>query len=275
MHQDHHHAGGMHTWLPLAALAVVAGIYLLLATRRRREAKRWSQWRTASFTTGITLLAAALAGPVAALATTDFRGHMLQHLLIGMLAPLALVLGAPVTLLLRSLPPAQGRRIGAVLHSHALHLLANPWSALVLSVGGMVMLYCTPLYRATTASMPAHHLLHAHFLLAGYLFAWVIAGPDPAPRRPPVPLRLVVLGVAVAVHATLSQLMYAGLIVDVPVPAPQLRGAAALMYYGGDIAELLLTLALVSTWRPVSRSASAVAHSRRSYPNDHQPQHDR
>ena len=44
--------------------------------------------------------------------------------------------------------------------------------------------------------------------------------------------------------------MYAGLLVEVPVPGPQLRGAAEIMYYGGDVAELLLALAMVSTWRP-------------------------
>ncbi|MFC7640063.1 cytochrome c oxidase assembly protein [Streptosporangium lutulentum] len=201
------------------------------------------------------MVVGAVTGPVAAFAETDFRGHMLQHLLIGMLAPLGLVLGAPVTLLLRSLPPAHGRRVGALLRSRLVHLSANPWSALVLSVGGMVVLYCTPLYRIASAGAPLHHLVHVHFLLAGCLFAWVIAGPDPAPRRPSVPVRLVVLGVAVAVHATLSQLMYAGLLVDVPVPTAQLRGAAEIMYYGGDLAELLLALALVSTWRPVRPAA--------------------
>ena len=94
-----------------------------------------------------------------------------------------------------------------------------------------------------------YHLVHAHFLAAGYLFAWVIASPDPAPRRPSVPARLVVLGVAIAGHAVLSQLLYAGAFVQVPVPADQFRGAGELMYYGGDIAELLLALALVTTWR--------------------------
>ncbi|GIH25772.1 membrane protein [Acrocarpospora phusangensis] len=244
---EHHHAGSS-AWLPLAVLALVASAYLLAVSRQDRP---WNRWRTASFTTGLVLLAVALTGPVATLAAADFRGHMLQHLLIGMLAPLALVLGAPVTLLLRTLPPAQGRRVGALLRSRAVHLLANPWTALALSVGGMVVLYCTPLYRAASGSALAHHVVHAHFLLSGYLFAWVIAGPDPAPRRPSVPLRLAVMAVAVAVHATLSQLMYAGLFVDVPVPGDQLRGAAELMYYGGDIAELLLAFALVSAWRPV------------------------
>ncbi|MGS2645323.1 cytochrome c oxidase assembly protein [Streptosporangium sp. G12] len=260
-HEVHEHGGGLVAALPPAVLAVVAGGYVLLAVRRGREPRGWSRWRTAGFFAGVALLAAAVTGPVAAFAETDFRGHMLQHLLIGMLAPLGLVLGAPVTLLLRSLPPVHGRRLVAVLHCRAMRLVADPWIALLLSVGAMVALYCTPLYRiASTGALP-HHLVHVHFLLSGYLFAWVIAGPDPAPRRPPVPLRLVVLGVAIAVHATLSQLMYAGLVVDVPVPVAQLRGAAEIMYYGGDIAELLLAFALVSTWRPVRTTAPRGTHA--------------
>jgi putative membrane protein len=62
--------------------------------------------------------------------------------------------------------------------------------------------------------------------------------------------------VAVAVHAVLSQLMYAGLFVQVRVPSDQLRGAGELMYYGGDIAELLLALALLTTWRPPRRGTA-------------------
>ncbi|MFC6086076.1 cytochrome c oxidase assembly protein [Sphaerisporangium aureirubrum] len=246
---SHDHAG----LLPLGVLAAVAVAYLVLAAR----ATGWDPWRTASFACGVVLAAAAVSGPVPLLAMTDFRGHMLQHLLIGMLAPLGLVLGAPVTLLLRSLPPVAGKRLGRTLRSRPFHLLANPWTALTLSTGAMAALYCTPLYRLTSTTPSLHHTLHAHFLLSGYLFTWSIAGPDPAPNRPPVPHRLLTLGVAIAAHATLSQLMYAGLLVDIPAPADQLRGAAELMYYGGDIAELLLAFALVSHWRPAYRRTTA------------------
>ncbi|MEV4570659.1 cytochrome c oxidase assembly protein [Nonomuraea sp. NPDC049419] len=246
---SHHHVGGTVLLLLLPAAA-----YLALAGRRK-----WSPWRSAAFLAGLALVAAALAGPVAELAAHDFRGHMLQHLLIGMLAPLGLVLGAPVTLLLRTLPAARARRLTALLRS--VHPVADPVVALLLSVGGMAVLYCTPLYRQTLTNPWLHEAVHLHFLLSGCLFAWVIAGPDPAPRRPSVPVRLVVLGVAIAVHAGLSQLMYAGLAVDLPVPAEQRRGAAEIMYYGGDLAELLLALALVSSWRPCRRPAASPVRS--------------
>jgi putative membrane protein len=128
-------------------------------------------------------------------------------------------------------------------------------TALLLSVGGLTVLYLTPLHEATAHHRTLHGLVELHFLLSGYLFAWVIAGPDPAARRPSVPGRLVVLGVAVAAHAILSQLMCAGVYVQVSGPVAQRLGAATLMYYGGDLAEPLLAVALVSAWRPGTGSA--------------------
>ncbi|WP_407319173.1 DUF2243 domain-containing protein [Isoptericola halotolerans] len=184
------------------------------------------------------------------MAPGSFPAHMYQHLLVGMYGPLALVLGAPVTLLLRSLPPRRGRVVGRILRSAPVGVVAHPVSALVLTLGGLAALYLTPLYVAATENPGLHHLVHLHFLLAGYLFAYAFAGPDPAPHRPSVPARLWLLGVAVAGHAVLAQLLYANLFVQVPVPAPELQGGASLMYFGGDVAELLVAIAMVATWRP-------------------------
>ncbi|MDJ0344906.1 cytochrome c oxidase assembly protein [Streptomyces sp. H10-C2] len=254
-HHMHGEGAGGGVWevlLPAVAVALLAGIYLLLARRAgaRNPALGWGRWRTVSFLSGSAVLAGALLPPVAPFAHADFRGHMLQHMLIGMYAPLALVLGAPITLLLRTLPAARARRLAGLLHSRPLRVVAHPVMALMLSTGTLAVLYYTPLFNATMDRPVLHWLMHAHFLLSGCLFVWVIAGPDPAPARPGVPARLVVLGVAVAAHATISQLMYGGFLIDVHAPIPQLRGGAEIMYYGGDIAELLLAAALVATWRP-------------------------
>jgi putative membrane protein len=234
------------------ALLLAAAAYLLLAgrARSRNPVQGWGRWRTASFLAGLVLLAAALLPPVATFAHTDFRGHMTQHMLIGMYAPLSLVLGAPVTLLLRALPAARGRQLVAVLHSRPAQALTHPAAALLLSTGGLAVLYFTPLYNQATNHSAGHWLLHAHFLLSGCLFAHAIAGPDPAPTRPGTRARLVYLGVAVATHAVIAQLMYGGFWVHIHAPIDQVQGGAEIMYYGGDIAELLLAAALVATWRP-------------------------
>ncbi|XVV17336.1 cytochrome c oxidase assembly protein [Actinoplanes sp. CA-131856] len=241
MTHTHQADGGL---ILLAVVAAAVG-YEALATRGPRP---WPWWRTAFFLAGCAALAAGFSPW-----PPDFRAHMLQHLLIGMLAPLGLVLGAPVTLLLRTLPRPAARAVARLMRHRLVHAVAHPVVALTLNLGGLAVLFLTPLYAATTRSPALHMLVHVHFLLAGYLFAWVIAGPDPAPKRPSVPARLVILGVAVAFHAVLSQLMYAGALVDLPVPAAERRGGADLMYYGGDIAELMLAAALVTGWRPRRR----------------------
>ncbi|WP_240808715.1 cytochrome c oxidase assembly protein [Microbispora catharanthi] len=247
------HSAGLSGVLP-PVLALLAYLHLVRRARRRNPVVGWSRWRTAGFATGLALVAVALLPPLASFAHADFRGHMVQHMLIGMYAPLALVLGAPVTLLLRTLPAAGARRLSAVVHSRPGRLLTHPATALLLSTGSLVVLYFTPLYNAVTALPAGHWLLHAHFLLSGCLFAHVIAGPDPAPARPGVRARLVYLGCAIAAHAVVAQLMYGGFWVDVHAPVSEVRSGAEIMYYGGDIAELLLAAALVSTWRPERRS---------------------
>ncbi|RGC65984.1 Cytochrome c oxidase caa3 assembly factor [Micromonospora sp. MW-13] len=232
-------------------------IYLAAALRQRGPGGGgWPHRRTAAFGAGTGLLAVGLALPAG-----GFAAHMWQHLLIGMLAPLGLVLGAPGTLLLRTVHRRRGRALVRLLRRPAVDALAHPVIGLALTAGGLYLLYLTPLYRATLTSPPLHHLVHLHFLLAGCLFTWSVAGPDPGPHRPRVPVRLVVLGVAVAAHATLSQLLYAGLAVDVPGPPEQLRAGATVMYYGGDLAEIGLALALLATWRPVRKAPRPAVRS--------------
>lgn len=271
-HPAHHHqeAGGLplEVLLPAAFVVLLAGGYVLLAGRARRRNPQagWSRWRTGWFLAGGVLLAAGLLPPIAPWAHGDFRGHMLQHLLVGMYAPLGLVLGAPITLLLRNLPAGEGRRLAGLVRSRPVHVLANPVSALVLSVGTLGLLYFTPLYNTMSANMGLRWLLHVHFLLAGCLFAYVIAGPDPAPARPGVPVRLVVLGVAIAAHAVISQLMYGGFGINIHAPVDQVQGGAQIMYYGGDIAELFLAAALVATWRPERAPRRAAARPMRRRP---------
>ncbi|OLR93869.1 cytochrome C oxidase assembly protein [Actinokineospora bangkokensis] len=257
----HHHGADAGAALPALVLALAAATYLSLVrrSRARNPARGWSPWRTASFGAGLVLLAVAFLPPVATWARADFRGHMVQHLIVGMYAPVALVLGAPATLLLRALPVHQGRRLSALLHSRPLRALAHPLTALLLSTVSLVPLYFTPLFTVLTAHPAGHWLLHAHFLVAGTLFAHVIAGPDPHPGRPGTRTRLVYLGCAIAVHAVVSQLLYGGFWTRVDAPADQVRGAAEVMYYGGDLAELLLAVALLTTARTRARRSAAAA----------------
>ncbi|MEW2142205.1 cytochrome c oxidase assembly protein [Micromonospora vinacea] len=244
-HAGHGAAGP--TWLPLFPVAVLAGGYLLAAVR---DPRGWDHRRTAAWLVGCVLLAVAL-GPLAQ-TPGDPRGHMAQHLLLGMLAPLGLVLAAPVTLLLRVAPPPVRRAVGRLLRARPLHLLAHPVTGALLTTGGLALVLLTPLYAAAERQPVLHHAVHLHYLAAGYVFAWSLAGPDPAPRRPGLAVRTGALLGAAAGHAVLAKYLYAQAETLPPGLTDRdpeaFRSAAQLMYYGGDLAELLLAAALFASW---------------------------
>jgi putative membrane protein len=250
MSQLHTNPLGPFSAISLLIIVGLLAAYLWASHVQRRAGRRWSGWRCAAFVAGAGLLAVAVAPPLMDFGHHDLRGHMAQHLLIGMLAPLGLVLGAPMTLLLRTLAPPAARRVTRVLVSRPLQVLSHPATALVLNIGGMYVLYLTPLYAATLTSPLLHHLVHFHFLAAGYLFVWsILAGPDPAPHAPGMWVRLGVLFVSMAAHATLGKLMYGFLWPrGTHHGTEEIQAAAQLMYYGGDLAEVLLVVALFAMW---------------------------
>ncbi|MEU1587358.1 cytochrome c oxidase assembly protein [Micromonospora sp. NPDC005710] len=244
-HAGHGAAGP--TWFPLLPVAVLACGYVLAAVR---DPRGWDHRRTVSWLAGCALLAVAV-GPLTPL-PDDPRGHMAQHLLLGMFAPLGLVLAAPVTLLLRVAPQPARRTVGRLLRARPLHLLAHPVTAALLSTGGLALVLLTPLYAAAERQPVLHHAVHLHYLAAGYLLAWSLVGPDPAPRRPGLAVRVGALLAASAGHTVLAKYLYAQAETLPPGLTDRdpeaFRSAAQLMYYGGDLAELLLATALFATW---------------------------
>lgn len=244
----------------LAALVVVLlllGYGAAVVRLRARAGRTWRVGRTVAFTAGV--LAAALAlsplvsgvGDVGGAAGPTARAHMAQHVLLGMVAPLGLVLGAPSTLALAVLPVAARRRGVAVLRSRPVRVLTHPLAAGALHVGGLYALYVTPLYARTLASPTVHGLVLAHFVLAGSLFAWALVGPERAARRPGPAWRVGVLVGASAAHGYLAKLLYARA-GDLPPgghhTVAELQDAAQWMYYAGDLAEVALAVALFAGW---------------------------
>lgn len=239
-------------WLGTALLATALVLAYLVGVRwrARRQRRPWQPWRTVSWCTGALLLAAGLAPSLAHSATTDLRAHMAQHLLLGMYAPIALVLAAPITLALGALPTGAARRLTGALRDPVLHVLSHPVVAAVLSTGGLYVLYLTPLHGLSQRQPLVAGLVAAHLVVSGVLLAWSVAGPDPAPGRPGVTVRGAVLVVSAAAHAVLAKVLYAGAGANGASPAAtrSAETAAQWMYYGGDLAEIVLAVALLSGW---------------------------
>lgn len=246
----HHHEDAAFSGELLISLAISALLVLyLVAAWQQRSRRGWSMGRVVSFTSGILLVLLGLSPTLSSMAHHDLRGHMLQHLLIGMLAPVGLVLGAPITLLLRTLSVRSARKLSALLRWKPIAWLSHPFTAFLLSIGGMYLLYVTPLFSVSQQHPVLHSLLHIHFLAAGFLFTWSIIGIDPAPHRPAMRTRLVVLFLAGAAHAILAKAMYIYLWPHgIGADLDQIRAAAKLMYYGGDLAEILLLIVFFFHW---------------------------
>lgn len=224
---------GVLVWLGLAALYLVAGRAAVL---RGRDG--WPRQRTVSWLTGTGLGLAATTGTLAAEATRSFTGHTAVHLLLSMLVPLLLVLGAPVSLVLRAVPVHAGRRISRLVRTPPVRLLTHPVTATLLTTLPLVVLY-----RDGAALLLLHHpvlgpLLHAHFVAAGALFAFAVVGLDPDPHRAPAWLRAGMIVLSIAVHGVVAKHLYSS--AGQGALPPDTEQAAQLMYYGGDAAHVLL-----------------------------------
>lgn len=248
---SHHHEGVTGAaWLVfdigcIVLLLVAAAAYAVGAWRSRG---RWPWWRTAFWFAGLLSACIALVGPLAVAARTGFTAHMAGHLLLGMTAPVLLVLAAPVTLALRALPQTGARAVSRLLRSSPVRVVSHPVTATVLNAGGLWLLYTSSLYHLMHSSVWLHALVHAHVLLAGVVFTAAIIGPDPNPHRAPLRMRAVMMVMFIAAHSILGKWLYAH--PPTGVDAADAQIGAQLMYYGGDVVDVLLLALLFYGWYP-------------------------
>jgi putative copper resistance protein D len=129
---------------------------------------------------------------------------MVQHMLLSMVVPLSLALGAPVTLALRTLPAAPRRWLLAVLHSRVATVLSFPPPAFLLYVVSPWALYFSGWYEASLESVYVHEMMHVHLVLIGTLFFWPLVGSDPLPGRVGYPFRVLLTVLTLPFHAFLG-----------------------------------------------------------------------
>ncbi|WP_130013830.1 cytochrome c oxidase assembly protein [Serinicoccus sediminis] len=239
--------GGWEVAEVLVLLALgVALVGYAVARRAAGTRRAWPARRTLCWSAGVLCAGAGLVGPVATAARTSFTAHMAAHLLVGMLAPLLLVLGAPVTLALRALPVTGARRLTRLLRTVPVRVATQPVVAGIMSAGGLWVLYTTGLYPLMHGSVLVHALVHAHVLVWGYAFTASLVGVDPDPHRSSVVVRSGVLVGFVAAHSVLARWLYAH--PPAGVEAVDGRTGAQLMYYGGDVVDVLLIVLLLHGW---------------------------
>lgn len=255
--------------LIFGTFAIVAAlVYLRGVVRLRRRGDGWPVGRTVAWLLGCALLLFATSSGLGRYGPAMFSVHMIAHMMLSMMIPVLLVLGGPVTLALRALPPAgrgnpPGPRewIQAAIHSAPSRFLTHPLVAAVMFVGSFYLLYLGGLFEAVVPYHAAHLLMNLHFLLSGYLFYWLVIGIDPAPRQvsPVAKLGIVwgslpfhaFFGVALMMtSAVIAESYYRGL--NLPwnsdLYADQ-RVGGGIAWAAGEIPLVVIMLALLVQWR--------------------------
>jgi putative copper resistance protein D len=190
------------------AALVFAGLYLAGVWRLRKRGDTWPTGRIVAWLCGCAVLLFATSSGVGRYMPAMFSMHMAGHMLLSMLVPVLLVLGAPVTLALRALPaagrddpPGPREWLLAALHSRVSRVLTNPIVATVIFVSGFYGLYFGGIFDVAASSHAAHVAMNLHFLVTGYLFYWVVIGVDPTPRPIPPIAKLAVVFASLPLHA--------------------------------------------------------------------------
>ncbi|WP_409291664.1 cytochrome c oxidase assembly protein [Peribacillus sp. SCS-37] len=266
MKHDHHRINGGEimpdSWLIpeiLLAALFIAGLllYAFAAYYSSRRYKSWPWRRIFNFAAGSLCALAAVTGPLADLSHTDFRAHMAGHVLLGMLAPLLMVTGAPMTLLLRSLSTSAARRLTSFLKGGLPHLFFHPVFAAVLNLGGLWVLYATPLFSVMHKNIFLYFIVHLHIFWAGFLFTAAIIYIDPVHHRTSPGFRTAVLILFMAGHSILSKYLYA----HPPggVPAEEAETGGMIMYYAGDVIDAVIIVILCFQWYRAARPSAKMA----------------
>jgi len=250
--------------LMIGLLVIAVALYIKGVMVLTKRGDKWPIGRTISFAIGISAVDFATSGGLGLYAHFSFSWHMVAHMTLGMIAPIAIVLGAPITLALRTLP--QGRNseergvrgtLLSVLHSRYSSIIVNPVGALVIFDGSLFLLYFTSLFGTLMNTHAGHLFMNLHFLLAGFLFFHVIIGIDPNPKRPPFLVRIVTLLAAMSIHAFFSvALMSSSTLIDsgyfAALQTPWVGDLLADQNKGGAIGwamgEIPILIALIATF---------------------------
>ena len=250
--------------LVIGILVTMVALYVKGVMVLTKRGDKWPVGRTISFAIGIAVIDFATSGGLGLYAHFSFSIHMIAHMLLGMIAPIFLVLAAPMTLALRTLP--QGRTseergvrgsLLAMLHSKVGIFYTNPIVALLIFDGSLFGLYFTNLFADMMQSHIGHLFMNLHFLAAGFLFFFVIIGIDPNPLKIPHLVQMVVLFAAMSIHAFFSvALMSTTTLIDkgyfASLQTPWLTDLLADQKLGGSIGwsmgEVPILIALVATF---------------------------
>ena len=249
----------------LAGCLLALALYGWGVVRLLRRGDRWPAGRIVAFVAGVLSIALVMCTALNDYGMVMFSVHMVQHMVVSMVSPLLLLMGAPVTLALRALPTAGRGRKGprellvALLHSRYMRVITHPAFTIPLFIASLYGLYFTPLFDTLMGSRAGHVAMMAHFLAVGLVFFWPIMGVDPGPHRPGHLMRMLELFAGMPFHAFfgIALMMASGPMVESYKNPPASLGidalsdqtaAGGIAWAFSEIPSVLVLLALLFQW---------------------------
>jgi putative membrane protein len=252
-------------------LMVSAALYLYGVWRLRQRGDEWPGGRAAAFVAGgLGSIAAVSVTGIEAYDTTLISVHMVQHMVLSMVGPIFLALGAPTTLALRVLDKKPRKVLLTVLHSRVVRVLTFPLVAFGLFIANPFVLYFSDAYRLTLEHVWVHEFVHLHFIVTGCLFFWPLLGLDPLPNRWPYPGRALLMVLSVPFHTVLGLTImqskellggdwYPNLGLTWVDPHADQVTAGGILWAGGEIVSVTMLGILVVQWvRQSEREAKRI-----------------
>ncbi|MGH3302993.1 MAG: cytochrome c oxidase assembly protein [Streptosporangiaceae bacterium] len=249
-------------------VAVLAGLYGwgVVRVARRHPARPWPPWRTALFGAGLLVIVVATQSGIGAYDDVLFYDHMIQHLLLLMVAPALLIASQPLTLLLHASRNPLHTWAKRVVRSPVASFLTWPVFGTICYGLAVLAAHLTALATYVAQNQAAHDAEHALFLLIGYLFLLPILGTEPIRWRLSYPVRFVLLvllmpidtftGVALGYGSATSPGVPTGpRPAWAPSPVSDLHTGGAVMWVGGDAIMFGLMMIVFLMWARDERVA--------------------
>ncbi|MER7202196.1 hypothetical protein CG723_34735 [Streptomyces sp. CB01635] len=250
----------------LIGCLVALGLYGWGVVRLARRGDSWQVGRTLSFVIGVLTVMLVMCTKLNDYGMVMFSVHMVQHMVISMLSPILLLMGAPITLALRAMPVARRGSKGPrelllmLLHSRYMRIITHAAFTIPLFIASLYALYFTPIFDTLMGSKVGHIGMMVHFLAVGLVFFWPIMGVDPGPHRPGYVMRMLELFAGMPFHAFfgIALMMASGPMIGTYEHPPASLGidaladqtaAGGIAWAFSEVPSVLVLLALLFQWK--------------------------
>ncbi|MBP3088203.1 copper resistance protein [Corynebacterium sp. sy017] len=265
---------------------IITLAYLWGLWKLKKQGKTWKWQRTFWFLLGSVGLSTVMSSGIGLYMPAMFSMHMVAHMVISMVIPVFLVLGAPLSLALevtKKNPPEQPglhEWIEAFCQSRILKFIMHPAFNTIQFITIFYLLYITPWYDLMVSEHAGHLLMNWVFLLSGYVYYWEMIGLDPKPRKNKVIIRIMWLLFSMPFHLYFGvYLMQLSLILakdfyselDLPFPVDLMHDqnvGGGIAWASGAFPLLVVFGALFIEWLQEDRKAEKEYEQRAAQDDD-------